>query len=107
MRAVRLTRMLTGWACVVAGLAVMMAADRSPAAMSDAANKFLGTLSPDQKKAATFPFASAEREHWGFVPSEMFPRGKPTIFGFGAFSLAPNPKQAVSRRAAHPNTPRR
>jgi uncharacterized protein DUF3500 len=91
MRAVRLTRMLTGWACVVVGLGVLMAADRSPAAMADAANKFLGTLSQEQKKLATFPFASAEREHWGFVPSEMFPRNGLTM---GAMS-------EPQRKAAH------
>ena len=79
MRVVRFARILIGWACVVAGLGVLLAADRSPAAMADAANKFLATLSPDEKKVATFPFDSTEREHWGFVPSEMFPRNGLTI----------------------------
>jgi hypothetical protein len=91
MRAVRLTRMLTGWACVVVGLGVLIAADRSPSVMADAANKFLGSLSPDQKKLATFPFESAEREHWGFVPTEMFPRNGLTM---GAMS-------EPQRKAAH------
>jgi hypothetical protein len=91
MRAVRLTRMLTGWACVVVGLVVLIAADRSPSVMADAANKFLGTLSPDQKKLATFPFESSEREHWGFVPTEMFPRNGLTM---GAMS-------EPQRKAAH------
>ena len=36
MRAVRVTRLLTGWACVVMGVVVLIAADRSPAAMADA-----------------------------------------------------------------------
>jgi hypothetical protein len=79
MRVVRFARILTGWACVVAGLGVLFAADRSPAAMADAANKFLATLSPAEKKVATFPFDSTEREHWGFVPTEMFPRNGLTI----------------------------
>ena len=50
------------------------AAERSPAAMADAATKLLGSFSADQRQEATFPFDSSEREHWGFVPSEMFPR---------------------------------
>jgi hypothetical protein len=79
MRVVRFARILTGWACVVAGLGVLLAADRSPVAMADAANKFLATLSPAEKKVATFPFDSTEREHWGFVPTEMFPRNGLTI----------------------------
>jgi len=47
--------------------------------MADAAGKLVASLTPEQKKAATFPFDSAEREHWGFVPSEMFPRNGLTI----------------------------
>ena len=73
MRTVRSPRFVVWFACIVA-LSATYAADRSPANMADAATKFLGTLSPDQKKAATFAFDSTEREHWGFVPSEMFPR---------------------------------
>jgi hypothetical protein len=91
MRAVRFARLLTGWACVVVGLGVLLAADRSPSAMADAANKFLATLSPEQKKLATFPFEGTEREHWGFVPSEMFPRNGLTL---GSMSES-------SRKAAH------
>ncbi len=91
MRAVRFARLLTGWACLVVGLGVLLAADRSPSAMADAANKFLATLSPEQKKVATFPFDGTEREHWGFVPSEMFPRNGLTL---GAMN-------ENSRKAAH------
>jgi hypothetical protein len=42
--------------------------------MADAATKFLASLTPEQRGQATFAFDSTEREHWGFVPSEMFPR---------------------------------
>ena len=43
--------------------------------MATAATKFLGALTPEQRQQATFAFAnSEERLHWGFVPSEMFPR---------------------------------
>ncbi len=82
---------------VVTWLAAMLlwagtyAADKSPAAMADAATKFLATLPPEQRSAATFAFGSTEREHWGFVPSEMFPRQGLTI---GAMTPA-------QRAAAH------
>ena len=45
----------------------------------------------EQQKLATFPFDSSEREHWGFVPSEIFPRNGLTI---GAMS-------EPQRKAAH------
>lgn len=47
--------------------------------MANAATTFLTALSPAQQKLATFPFDSSEREHWGFVPSGMFPRNGLTI----------------------------
>ena len=74
MRMARSPRVLVWLACVVA-LAATYAADRSPAAMADAANKFLSTLTPQQKQSATFPFDNlAERERFGFVPTEMHAR---------------------------------
>ena len=60
--------------CVMAWLVGVRAADRSPAAMADAATKLLASLTADQRRDATFPFDSSEREHWGFVPTEMFAR---------------------------------
>jgi hypothetical protein len=61
-------------ACVVA-LAATYAADRSPSTMADAANKLLNSLSAEQKKAVSFPFDNlADRERFGFVPTEMHPR---------------------------------
>ena len=73
MRLVHSPRLLIGVGCVLAGL-VGYAADRSPGSMADAANTFLSTLTPEQKQMAAFPFESAEREHWGFTPSEIFKR---------------------------------
>ena len=91
MRTLRSPRFLVWFVCVLA-LAATYAADRSPAAMSDAATKFLGTLSAEEKKLASFPFENtAEREHFGFVPTEMFPRKGLTI---GAMS-------EPQRKAAH------
>jgi len=79
MRTVRSARIVAALACVFAWLASTSAADRSPAAMAGAANKLLASLSPEQRKLATFPLDATEREHWGFVPSEIFPRNGLTI----------------------------
>jgi Protein of unknown function (DUF3500) len=56
-----------------AGL-TMSASQRSAAAMAGAADKWLASLSPDQKQRATFPFDGDERTHWHYVPNESFPR---------------------------------
>ena len=74
MRNLRSSRVLPCLICLAVWIGSMHAADRSPAAMAEAANTFLATLSPEQSKLATFPFDTAEREHWGFVPTETFPR---------------------------------
>lgn len=52
----------------------MVAAERSIAAMATAATGFLESLSPEQRRQATFPVASDERLRWHFIPNEMFPR---------------------------------
>lgn len=36
--------------------------------MTEAANRFLASLTPEQKAKATFPFESSERETWYYVP---------------------------------------
>lgn len=36
--------------------------------MLAAANAYLGALTPEQKKKATYPLTDAERENWNFVP---------------------------------------
>jgi hypothetical protein len=51
-----------------------MASQRSAAAMAGAANKWLASLSPDERQKATFAFDSEERLKWHFIPNEMFPR---------------------------------
>jgi hypothetical protein len=60
----------------VAGSVVrsIVAAERSSSAMADAAAKFVASLTPDERRQAMFPFDSAERTHWHFIPTEMFPR---------------------------------
>jgi hypothetical protein len=91
MNHLRSPRILLAAGCAVAWLVSVSAADRSPAAMASAANRLLGLLSPEQKALATFPLASAEHEHWGFVPTEIFARNGLTM---GAMSDA-------QRSAAH------
>jgi len=80
MRAIRSARFVLWLGCVLAYFAATYAADRSPANMANAANKFLSSLTPEQKKVAAFAFDnSAERERFGFVPTEMHPRVGLTI----------------------------
>lgn len=43
---------------------------RAESAIAEAAQRFLGTLRPDQRQAATFPFQSEERLNWHFIPKE-------------------------------------
>jgi hypothetical protein len=75
MSRIRSARFLLWLGCVLAYFAATYAADRSPANMADAATKLLASLTPEQKKVAAFAFDNAaERERFGFVPSEMHPR---------------------------------
>ncbi|HEX4566408.1 MAG TPA: DUF3500 domain-containing protein, partial [Vicinamibacterales bacterium] len=68
-------RLLFAFAAVLVGaLGVTVASQRSAAAMSSAAEKWLASLAPDQKQRATFSFDSDERQHWHYVPNEQFPR---------------------------------
>jgi hypothetical protein len=71
--------------CVAAGivavfaLATLAGAERSSSAMATAATKFLGGLTPEQRRQASFDFTSDERLHWHFIPTETFPRKGLTI----------------------------
>jgi len=68
-------RLLFALAAVLVGaVGVTVASQRSAAAMSSAAEKWLASLTSDQKQRATFPFDSDERQHWHYVPNEQFPR---------------------------------
>ena len=51
-----------------------IASQKSASAMAKTADKWLTSLSADQKQRATFPFDSEERMRWHFVPNEQFPR---------------------------------
>jgi hypothetical protein len=57
--------------------AVVVTAQRTPTAagaMSTAATRLLDSLTPDQRKQATYPLESDEYLHWNFIPDEAFPR---------------------------------
>src|SRR5579864_5931226 len=79
MQLLKSPRLVVAAACVLACLGAVRAAERSPAAMADAAGRFLAALSPEERQQATFAFDSSERAHWGFVPTEIFPRNGLTI----------------------------
>lgn len=55
-------------------LASVAATEQSAARMARAAQSFLDALTPEQRQQTVFPYASAERQHWHFIPTEMFPR---------------------------------
>jgi hypothetical protein len=57
---------------LVAG--VLVSAQRASSAMATAAGAFLSSLTPEQRKQATYPFESEERLRWNFIPDETFPR---------------------------------
>jgi hypothetical protein len=59
-------------ACLPLGQTI--AAERSIAAMGEAATRLLAELTPEQRQQAAFPMASDERLRWHFIPNEMFPR---------------------------------
>src|SRR3954463_13915670 len=68
-------RLLAATLLLCAGIAVSTyASQRSASAMASAADKWLASLSADQKQRATFPFDYDERMKWHFVPNEQFPR---------------------------------
>ena len=67
MKRIRSPRLVLVGACLAAAVTgAVIAADRSSSAMADAATAFLGSLTPEQRQKATFPFDSAERFHWNF-----------------------------------------
>ena len=59
-------RFLLGLALVIA--APSLRAHEAATEMVAAAKTFLGSLSAEQKKQATYPLTDAERENWNFVP---------------------------------------
>lgn len=69
------TRLIMAVALVIALVAgVVVSAQRSASAMVTAANAFLESLTPEQRKLVVFPLESEERTRWNFIPDEAFPR---------------------------------
>jgi len=64
---------------IVALAGGVVASQRSAAAMSAAADKWVASLSADQRAKAVFPFDSDERLRWHYIPNEMFERKGLTI----------------------------
>jgi hypothetical protein len=64
-------------------------------AMTAAAQQFLASLTPEQKKKAQFAFDDQERFNWHFVPLEK--AGKPTRSGLGLEEMTEAQKQAAKR----------
>ena len=60
---------------IIAGIGgVSIASSRSASAMSTAAQKWLDSLSAEQRGRAAFTFDSEERLRWHFIPNEQFAR---------------------------------
>ncbi len=75
MRSSVLIRIAVAVALVTsAGLAAVVATERSAARMAAAADAFLSSLPADARNQTVFEHASDERLHWHFIPDEMFPR---------------------------------
>jgi len=71
----------TSWRVVIAvallavgAAGVAIQAQRSASSMQTAANKFLASLTPEQRQRATFAFEGQERFRWNYIPTETFPR---------------------------------
>jgi hypothetical protein len=78
MNRLQASRAIVMTACA-ASLASPFVAQGRPAAaqrpaMYQTATTFLGSLTPEQRELAAFPFESPERQRWGFDPSGPFPR---------------------------------
>jgi hypothetical protein len=83
MHPFRSTRVWMALAAIVLWLGAVRAADRTPAAMAEAANRFVASLSAEQRTRAAYPFDSPERLKWHFIPTEMFSRNGLTIGEMG------------------------
>jgi hypothetical protein len=73
------TRIVIVGVVLVMTLGLTIESKTSPAAMASAGAKFLASLTPEQRKQATFPFDSSERMRWHFIPTESYPRNGLTI----------------------------
>ena len=75
--------------CGIGGITI--GSQRSAAAMAGAANKWVGSLSPELREKAVFAFDSEERLRWHFIPNESFARKGLT------FKEMSEPQRALAR----------
>ena len=68
------SRFCLAFALTGTAVAGSLTAGRSSSTMADAATRLLNSLTVEQRQQASFAFASDERLHWHFIPTEMFPR---------------------------------
>ena len=75
MRSITRPRQIVALALLACGAAgSIVASQRTGTAMSGAATAFLASLTPEQREKAADPLDSADRTHWNFIPTNMFPR---------------------------------
>ena len=79
MNGLQASRAIVMTACAASLAAPVDVAQGKPAAaqrpsMYQTATTFLGSLTPEQRELASFPFESPERQRWGFASIEQFPR---------------------------------
>lgn len=94
----KLTRMLGGVVALasVAGLALVAQQTAAPGVtMVAAAQKFLGSLSDEQKTQATFAFDDKERTNWNFIPLQDNTTRKSTRKGLPLEAMSPAQKKAA------------
>ncbi len=72
------TSLVLGFA-LLAGLGAKRAEERNAAAMAESAQRFLSSLTAEQRAKATFAFDSEQRLRFHFIPPETFERQGVTI----------------------------
>jgi hypothetical protein len=81
---------------VLVGIAYLASmAQPMAVAMTDAANKFLASLSAEQRTQCMFKFDDAERFNWHFVPLEDKKTGKSTRKGVGLVDMNDKQREAA------------
>jgi hypothetical protein len=93
----KLTRILLGLGAVllVGGVAVLARRAEAPGVtMTAAAQRFLDTLTADQKAKTVIPFDSKERTNWQFVPLQTKDR-QPTRKGLGLTHMTEPQRKAA------------
>jgi uncharacterized protein DUF3500 len=75
MRSFNRARLAVALAVLVSGaMGSTIASQRTGATMAKSATAFLDSLTPEQREKAADPLNSADRTHWNFIPTNMFPR---------------------------------